>query len=227
MVAPVHAGSITYVTPSGSSTTGGPVDAKASFTTGQGSLTITLVNLLANPKDVAQALSDLSFTVGNGTLSGASQSSSSGQEITIAKGGSFSLGSTGATGWAFSNSGGGTTGLLNVLGTPIGPAHLIIGPPGSGGTYSNANGSIVGNKPHNPFLNQVATFTLNASGITAATTITSATFSFGTTKGINVHGVAVPEPSSLVLSMTAIGLAGIIGIRRSRRASRGGSTAPR
>jgi hypothetical protein len=40
------------------------------------------------------------------------------------------------------------------------PAHTIIGPAGSGG-YTNADGSIAGNGPHNPSLDRTATFTLD------------------------------------------------------------------
>jgi hypothetical protein len=177
-IAPAHAGSITYVTPPGSSTSGGPVDASAEFVTSAGSLVITLNNLEANPKDVAQNLSDLVFTVSNGSLSGETLSSSSGQVITVDKNGTFTLGSTVSTGWALSTSGT-TTGTLDVLGTSTAPKHLIIGPPGSSGTYSNANSSIAGHHAHNPFLNQIATFTISAPNVSDATSISAVTFSFG------------------------------------------------
>jgi hypothetical protein len=218
VTAPVQAGSITYITPSGSSTGGGPVNAQAVFTTSANTLSITLTDLQANPKDVAQLLSDLKFTIGNGgSFTGSSLASGTGQEITVHGNHTFTLGSTVAAGWVYSNADS-TSGLLNVLSGPghAGPAHLIIGPPGGGGTYSNANGSIAGNGPHNPFLNQVATFSITGSGITADTTVTSAIFSFGTTAGIDVTGQSVPEPSSLVLSAIGIGLIGSIGVYRSR-----------
>jgi hypothetical protein len=217
-VATVYAGSITYVTPAGSMTGGQPVDASVTLTTSAGVLTITLTNLEANPTSVVQCLSDLQFTVGNGgSLTGGTLASSSAQEITVNSGGTFTLGSTVATGWT-NDSFSGSSGSLDVLGSPTAPAHLIIGPPGPGGTYSNANGSIAGNGPHNPFLNQSASFTIGASGITADTTITSVTFSFGTTEGANlVPGVIIPEPSSLVLSAIGASFVGLIVVRPSRR----------
>jgi hypothetical protein len=164
--------------------------------------------LQANITDVAQALSDLFFTYSGSNLPGATLSSSSAQEITIGAGGTASLGPTVSTGWALSSPSANTL-LLNVLGTAIGPAHTIVGPSGPGGVYTNANGSIAGNGPHNPFLNQTANFSISFAGITAATLITGATFSFGTVAGINVPGVpgtsAVPIPGALPLFATALG----------------------
>jgi hypothetical protein len=139
--APVQAGSITYVTPSGSSTNEGPVNDEAVFTTTAGKLTIAHTDLRANPKDAAQLLGDLSFTLGGGNLTGAT--------------------------------------------------------------------------PHNPFLNESATFTVTGAGITDATTVTSATFSFGTTPGIAVGGV-VSEPRSPVLGLAGIGVVACARLYRSR-----------
>ena len=62
--------------------------------------------------------------------------------------------------------------------------------------------SIARNGPHNPFLSESATFFLNVPGVTADSTINSAMFSFGTTAGVDVHGVhgeIVPEPATLSL----------------------------
>jgi PEP-CTERM motif len=205
----VHA-SITYVTPSGSTTGGGAVDASATFTTGSGTVTISLTNLEANPTDVAQAISDLDFVLSNGATSG-TLATSSGQEITVNGDGTYTLGATESTGWGLNNNVGG--GLqLDALGFS-GPATLILGPAGSGGTYSNANGSIAGNGPHNPFLNQTATFTVDVPGVTSATAITGTTFSFGTTAGVDVPGIT-PEPATMLLFGT--GLLVIAGIVRRR-----------
>jgi hypothetical protein len=218
VLAPVHAGSITYFTPAGSSTGGGPVDAEAIFTTTNGSISITLVNLQPNPTDVAQCLSDLIFTTsGTTTLNSATLFSSSGQEITVnsKSPGGFTLGGVVSTGWGVASQTGNSM-KLDALGF-VGPEHLIIGPPDASNAYSNGNGSIVGNKPHNPFLNQSATFTIAGSNITSSTAITSATFSFGTTDGINVVGQAVPEPSSVVLCTIGLGFVGAVGAYRSRR----------
>ena len=173
-----NANVITFVTPAGSSTGGGPVSATASVTTGAGTVSIVLTDLQANPTDVAQLISDFDFTLSGGQTTGAWRAAS-GQQINVAGNGTTTLGATGSTGWGLNNNVG--SGLqLDALGF-IGPAGLIIGPPGAGGVYTNANGSIAGNGPHNPFLNQTASFLLTIAGVTADSTITSATFSFGTT----------------------------------------------
>ncbi len=202
----VQASVITFVTPAGSSTIGGPVSAEATFTTGPGTLDIVLTDLQGNPKDVAQLLSDLDFTLSAALTSGTlNPSSSAGQEVTVGPGGTFTTGGTVSTGWALSSLGGGSF-ELDVLGTAIGPAHTIIGPPDGSNVYSNANGSIAGNGPHNPFLNQFATFDLLIPGVTADTTITGATFSFGTVAGITVPGTPLPSPAPEPTTLALLGL---------------------
>jgi len=214
----VQANVFTFVTPTGSSTGGGPVNASATLTTGAGTVSITLTDLQANPTDVAQLISDFDFVLSNGATTGV-LASSSGQQIFVAGNGTTTLGSTGSTGWGVNNNVAGGI-QLDALGF-VGPAGLIIGPPGAGGVYTNANNSIAGNGPHNPFLNQTATFVVNVANVTAATNITSATFSFGTTAGVNIPGIpsGVPEPSSLALGATMIGMALFFG-RRFRSSNR-------
>ena len=211
------ASTITYVTPPGATTVGGPVNATATFTTTTDTLTIVIQDLLANPDNVAQLPSDLFFTLSGGLTVG-TVSSSSATEIEVHADGTSTLGSTVPVGWVLSSSGG-VFHLDDLAGLGhAGPAHLIIGPAGAGGLYSNANNSIAGNPPHNPFLNQSASFTLNIPGMTSSTTVTGATFSFGSEAGINVVGrpgddLTVPEPASMML----LGLGLAAGARRFRQ----------
>ena len=214
------AASITFDTPLGSTVGGQPVSATATFSTGAGILTINLTNLQDNPKSVIQNLSDLSFVLSGGLTAG-SLTSSSALERTVNSNGTFTNGATGATGWELDPSGL----RLHVLGTLIGPAHTLIGGPDGSNVYSNANGSIAGNGPHNPFITGTATFSLAGLGITTDSTITSAIFSFGTTEGNNVTGTCirdctpppqvVPEPSTWLMLVT--GTLGLLGYGWSRR----------
>jgi hypothetical protein len=211
-----YADTVSVVTPVGATTSGGAVDASATITTGLNVVDITLTNLEANPKDVAQLLSDFDFVLSNGATTG-KLASSSGQKITVNSDGTFTLGSTGSTGWGLNDVGGGFQ--LDALGF-VGPAGLIIGPPGTGLTpYSNANSSIAGNGPHNPFINQTAMFEIDVTGVTADTKVTSATFSFGTTPGADLVRGTVPEPSSL-LSFLMLGGAGMVFRKRLANAFR-------
>lgn len=215
----IHANSFTFTTPTGSTAGGGPVSASATVTTGAGVVTIVLNNLQANITDVAQAISDFDFVLSNGATTGTLMTSSA-QQISIGSGGTATVGSTGSTGWKIDTSVSSGIGLT-VLGTTMGPAGLIVGPAGAGGVFTNANGSIAGNGPHNPFLNQTANFTVAVSGVTAATNVTGVTFSFGTTAGSNVTGTpSTPTPEPETLALFGMGLLGIGGIVRRKFSGR-------
>jgi hypothetical protein len=118
----------------------------------------------------------------------------------------------GTLGWGFGGATvGGFTGFELCVIRQVGPATAtqsegILGPTSAGGKYDRANGSIAGNKGHDPFMNQTATFTLT--GIPGGTTIDDVIFSFGTTPGkenvIGTPGAIVPEPVSIVLLGTVL-----------------------
>jgi hypothetical protein len=209
-----NASFISYDTPAGSSVGAGPVNAQATFTTAAGSITILLQDLQVNPTNVGQLVSDLSFTLSTGENSG-TLGHNGGTNRTVAGDGSFTDGLLVLTGWALSTDGGGLE--LSVIGTPAAPTHLIIGPPDGSNLYSNADTTIAGNGSNNPFLGESASFFLAVPGVTADSIVVSATFSFGTTAGVDVPGVQgseVPEPAAL--SVLAMG--GLVLFRRRRTA---------
>ena len=203
-----NADTITFSTAPGAQNGGGnAVDASVTFTTGNGTLTIDLTNLLsaAGTTTVAQNISDLFFTLSNTTSTG-SVSSSSATFINVdgsGNGTTTAVGGTDPINWVLTNSGG-TYHLNDLDGAAAGPAHTIIGGCNESPSYPNANGSIANNDPHNPFVYCTGHFVLSIPGINSDTTISNVLFSFGTAAGDNVPGNnnnnnRVPEPASLTL----------------------------
>jgi hypothetical protein len=227
------AASFTFSTMPGAVESGGnPVGATTTITTNaDGTVSVTLTNTLADPKTVAQNLSDVFFVLDGISDVGSTIGSSSGQEVTVTGGGTATLGPTVDMGWGLDLSGGGNSFHLCVIGNGVcgggaGPAHTIIGPAAADGDYDSANSSIAGNGPHNPFINQTGTWTLDVPGVTAQTSVSSVIFSFGTTAGDDVLGacvgvrcssnVPVPEPASLTLLGSGLSILAA-GIRRRRK----------
>jgi hypothetical protein len=206
-----------FNTPPGATAGGQPVDAHATFTTSLGQVTLTLTNLLANPTSIIQAISDLFFSVSGATGAGTGVYNPTASYINIAANGTFAAAAAPAVqGWELTD-GGGNFHLNKLCGASCGnPTGLIIGPPGAGGTYSNANSSIAGNGPHNPFIDQTASFTFLLAGVTADSVVSNVVFSFGTAPGTFV---AVPIPAAVWLF--ASGLLGLIGIARRKYGEQG------
>ena len=178
-----------------------PEDASASLTTNDdGTLDITLQDLESNPKSDIENINSFSFILST-VPSAFSVLSSNGTEVTINSDGTYTVGSSVSTGWLLTSLGGAAF-EITILGAS-GPEHTIIGGSSNGtysaGSYSNANGSIAGSGPHNPFLESGATFVLSLPGVTSATDVSGATFSFGTSTGNELAGSASPEPISVLL----------------------------
>jgi hypothetical protein len=83
------------------------------------------------------------------------------------------------------------------ISSPAGPDQTLIGGTGSG-AYANANGSIDGNGPHNPFLVGTLTLTLVVPGVTVNSTFSNVVIQFGTT-ATPPETQSVPEPASMLL----------------------------
>jgi hypothetical protein len=205
---PAAAVSITFTgTGTGSD---GALSASAAFTTSAGLLSVTISNLdsAATIVSAGQAVSDLSFTLSNapGTLGA---TSASGQLANIGAVGSVTDVSGSPLRWLGQGPPPpGGQGTFSIVGNTITleaigggqPSELLLP---SATSFPNANASITGGQ-FNPFVVGPETFTLALSGVTAATTITGATFSFGTGPDTFIPGVPVPGP------IVGAGLPGLI-----------------
>src|SRR5713101_5621014 len=95
------AGSFTFTTAPGSTDTAlEPVSAHATFVTGNGTLSITLSNLLVNQTSVGQNISDLFFMLNNSALtSGTIGTDGPDALVNVASNGTASSAGTGPSGW--------------------------------------------------------------------------------------------------------------------------------
>lgn len=203
------------------------INVSGSIVAGNGTVTITLNNNLTNAQvvSVIQNISGVYFQVSGYTLGAVSLSgASSAQSTNIDGSGNAVLaGAVASAGWGAGHNGATVTvcvvcaGSFGV-GTTAGPEQTIIGGTGSG-AYANANGSIAGNGPHNPFLVGTTTFTLIVPGVTVNSTFSNVVIQFGTTADPGgTPPTEVPEPASMLL--LGSGMVGIAaGIRRRRRKS--------
>jgi hypothetical protein len=191
----------------------GPLAASATFTTGPGFIDVTITNNLSAAAIISagQAVSDLSFTLSNAPGTQGTLTASPATFLTFPN----STTATTSTGTPnrFIGQGSPASGTFTVTGNTIlmeaigggQPSQMILP---NATSFPNANSSITGNTAQNPsqfspFVEGSASFILDFAGVIAATTITSATFSFGTGPDTFIPA-AVPAP------VVGAGLPGLI-----------------
>ena len=179
---------------------------------GNGFVTITLNNNLTNAQvvSVIQNVSGVYFQVSgyNGGAVSLSASNSTQSTNIDGSGNAVLAGGLNPTGWAAGHSGSTITACVICaygISSPAGPDQTLIGGTGSG-PYANANGSIAGNDPHNPFLVGTLTLTLVVPGVTVDSTFSNVVIQFGT-EATPPQTQEVPEPASMLL--LGSGLVGI------------------
>jgi hypothetical protein len=198
----------TWTTPDGATVGGLPVDVSADINNIFGTTYIvTLTNLEANPTSVAQNLSGLSINFQNSVVPIAPFYQ--GDAVTVAANGTATpnpgaiYGESGPWSMTWNKS------FTAAIATASGPDYSLIGPPGPDGTYSNANGSIAGNGPHNPFLSSL-TWSFELIPVTGDTgPITGVSFTFLGSNG-SIAGIDPPDAVAVPGPIAGAGLPGLI-----------------
>jgi hypothetical protein len=239
---PVRANIYTFETVAGATDPAGdPVSAEVILNISANSMVVTLTNLEPNIKNVGQAISSLFFSLNQSSsnsidLANNTSTTISGSLVTIGSSGTQSAGTlnnaavkskpTDTTHWTTDSAGPyGNVGknqlFLNDLNgnspNHNGPDQTILGPPDASGNYTTLSGSIYNNTPHNPFIENTASFTIASAGLLSTTTVSSVQVGFGTNACAPLVRTHIPEPGTLVLFGAGVALMGGV-FRRRRRA---------
>ena len=174
----------------------------AEVTTDTNSVSIYLRDDAVNPTSIIENISGFVFSASGGADRAVSpvNPNTGVKYVNVAGTGSYFIAPGAGATWVYSGTSSQYVLFWNAgAGIGTGPDYTIIGLPGAGGagTYTNANGSIAGNDPHNPFIYHQATFSLEIEGITAGSTISNVTFLFGTEPSLPT--APVPEPGTMIL----------------------------
>jgi hypothetical protein len=196
------------------------VDAQAVFTINGGVITIQLTDLQIDPHDASQLLSGLMFTLDQtASLSGPIVPTAPNGLVDVNSNGVPTSTSGSIANWTLSNVSSSVIKLDSLNG---GPSQTVIGPTNSSFAPNNS----IETGSHNPYINQEADFTI--SGLPSNVNILGVSFGFGTdpgkpylpgTGGPTGQSSVTPEPATIVMALSGIGLAAIGASRRKKKAA--------
>ncbi len=176
---------------------GGPESASAIIITDTGTITVTLTNTQPNITNQNQLLSGIEFGLSDTPFS-ATLVSAVGNLITIGPGGTvFPV--TGSISFWTAGLSGDDVSLSTVK------SNLIIGPP----SYAGVDTGVIAAKP---LIQETATFTLSAPGVTSATTVADADFLFGRVDASGGYGYSSELSGTIRTSPGPVVGAGLPGL---------------
>lgn len=211
------------------SVTDGVTSAQADFTLGNGTLTVVLTDTATTaPGSRADLLSDLSFSVSGGSTSLSDSSVTGVGSLTTCKSTGCGTGVGSANAWRFGLNGGVGTGSYLLTGLAGHPKTLILGTVNPVCSGNGSSGGLCGLPDGPNYFQNSASFTLAIPGITANSSVTDVSFSFGTGPETVLAGQPIPTavPIPAAVWLFGSGLLGLIAVAR-RRSQGSGSSAAR
>jgi hypothetical protein len=190
----------------------GALDGQADFTISAGKIVVTVTNLLSPTviRSAGQEVSDVIFTISNAPGTNGTNTAAGQLVNTNGTGVPTNVGGTPGR-WVGLEPGKGSFGIsgstitLETIGGGK-PTEMIL-PADNGGGYPNANGNF---DNFNPNVDGPATFTLPLSGVTASTTISSVSISFGTGPDTTLTAHPVPAPLIGHGLLALLGIGGVL-----------------
>ena len=189
----------------GTNSSNEPLAATANFTFGLNTLSLTLSNDILNTDWISagQALSDFTFTLSDGSTSGGSLNNISGNTINVDLQGNVTSGApVSATDWQLQVVSGDTFHLTSLI---MGQPDFMIAPAGT--SFPNVNHSVQNFNPY--LLTGPVVFSITGD-FPAGTTVSSASFSFGTGPETIIPGHVPDSGATAMLLGIALTAAGVV-----------------
>jgi hypothetical protein len=197
-------------------------------------ITISLLNLVANPAGISSVLGTVNFTLnGAGTTPAPSIVSSGFSTFIVDGNGVPQVDNTNTSPqWQVQHTGTAIS-FCTVCASGGGNKEMIIGAPNASNIYSAANNSIANaNGPHEPFiiggggsyggnlanLDTTPSWVISVPTMTANTTVSSVIFGFGSAYGTFMYeedAFTTPEPGPMICVFAGLGLI-VLGARKRR-----------